>query len=277
MNKSLLLLSVATLVFAGCGGPEKTEASAPLAAAPASTAPEPRPAAALAGRAEVIRVKGKKGDKFTIAMSMTIAADLSGMPVPSGENAAQVKQMMQGEQSMTVESKIDSEVLSATDGEITIKETVTEATASGKGIFAAGAQVAANQMKGQVTTRTLDERGKVLKFETTSPSGNKDQNPLNPVFPVEAVTAGHTWEATSKVGDKSYNGKFKVERFERIGNADCAVLKIEYSEADLLTTSPITVWIDLSNGMPVKGEGSFKITDGSTGMKMDMKMSLKKL
>lgn len=217
-----------------------------------------------------LRMKGSKGDKYTLASKMQMTADVSSLPnlAPGSPQAAQMEQMKQGEQSLDVNQTAEYELKEASPNKFTWQITNTDVKASGKGVLA----LAAPRMeasKGQVRTKSYDELGKPLD---STAEGQNDLFQLT--FPKKPVKVGDVWEETVTKSGRSAKLSYKLEALEKVGSVDTAKISLKVDAGDAgKTDKPLLMWVDQATGQPVKAEGTISMVQNGLKLKVRIEMN----
>ncbi len=247
---------VLAIVLVGCG-PKAEDGVTSSSSTPAKSAMTEA----------TLRIKANKGDKFALAASMNMSADMSGVQVPPGPEGEKMKAQFAGEQSMNASATTNIEVLDVKDGKFTLKSTTTDVKTEAKGVFLMQQKTIEEDMKKE-KTRTVNDRG--------IPDGAGDKQSEGMIeFPEKAVKVGDTWEGDSSLGmGGESKATFKLEAFETMGGKDVARISMTLpKDAKATVTKPFMFWIEVATGFPLKTEGAMTMEQGP-GMKMTMEMNL---
>jgi hypothetical protein len=237
------LFFVAAALIAGCAKPDGGGSTA-------SGAPE---SAAALPEEVTLRVKAAEGDTFTMDMEMDTEVMLALQPGATPEK-----------HTMSMKAKQKHTAKEVKDGKITWEIETLEASGTGTGPFEAQAKSFAETEKGKKETRVTDERNKTVE------SGS--ESPFTLEYPEKAIKVGDSWTTKAKMLDTEAEVTFKLERFERVGDKTAAVISASVAESqNLKLTKPLLVFVDVSNGWPIKGEAEFE----SKPMGMEAKLRAK--
>jgi hypothetical protein len=206
-----------------------------------------------------LRLKASKGDKFTMVMEMDTQIQ---MPDPAGGTPQT--------HSMKMSVTKEHTCIDVTDGKMKWEEKTIDSSGTGTGPFEAQVkQMVEAEKKKAPTTEVLDERNKVVE--------STENDPFSLVYPEKPVKVGDTWEADSKMFDQDVKVTFKLDRFEKVGGKDAAVISASVSGNDKLKMiKPLVVFVDTANGWPMKGDGEFEM-EAAPGIKAKLiaKISVK--
>lgn len=199
-----------------------------------------------------LRLKAKKGDRFTMVTEMD-----NQIPVPSP--AGGPPETHSFKMSVTKEHTC----IDVSDGKMKWEEKTIDASGSGTGPFEAEIQsMVEKEKKKAPTTEVLDERNRVIE--------SSENEPFTLIYPEKAIKAGDTWEADSKMFDQNVKVTFKLERFEKVGAKDAAVISANFTGNEKLKAiTPLMVHVDSANGWPLKGGGEFEL-EVAPGIKAKM-------
>jgi hypothetical protein len=257
-HRNAILLLGAALIFAGCGPGGQTRVQ--------TTAP-----AQQQQQEVVLRYTGQPGDRDVYNTQVELIADMSQAEVPPGMEAEARKQM-EGAHRLNVEMTTERELVEVQEGRLVWRERITRATAQGEGILQAGAAFVAQQ-EGTEAVRVYDERGRLV--ETREGAGAQIQEQAFAIpYPEGPVRVGETWTEQIEVGDQQVQATIRLEGFETIQGRNAARLAVTYQTEDLQVDEPLMMWVDTATGRPLRGSGTFAMTD--RGVRMTMKMSIER-
>lgn len=201
-----------------------------------------------------LRLKAKEGDKYTMVTTVETGANL---PTPDGktENAT-----------MNLTVTEESTCTKVEDGKMTWESKNVDVQATGTGPFQAQAQAAQDSEKGKTQTKVRDERNQLV--------GETKDESLTLAYPEKAVKPGDTWKGETELMGAKTQVEFKLDRFEVVNGKTAAVIVATISGQDRLkSTAPLTLYVDIANGWPIKGEGSFEMRP-QPGITATMKVSM---
>ena len=227
---------LAALLLAGCNKPADGGSTA-------SGSPAPAPTEAT------LRLKANKGDKFTMVMEMDTQIQ---MPNPAGGSPQT--------HSMKMAVTKEHTCIDVTDGKMKWEEKTIDSSGTGTGPFEAQVkQMVEAEKKKPPTTEVLDERNRVVE--------STENDPFSLVYPEKPVKVGETWEADSKMFDQDVKITFKLDRFEKFNGKDAAVISAIFAGNEKLkVVKPLVIFVDTSNGWPIKGDGEFEM-EAAPGVK----------
>ena len=120
--------------------------------------------------------------------------------------------------------------------------------------------------KGKVETRTYDNFNRRI----LSP-GDRESNPLSVVFPEQPIKPGYAWSNDTEMNGMRVKANYKFERLETVNGKSCAVISLMFSNSASVTSpGPLLLWVDRTNGWPVKGEGKVELDSAETGLKTNL-------
>lgn len=227
---------LAALLLAGCSKPADGGSTASASSAPPPTE-------------TTLRLKANKGDKFVMVMEMDTQIQ---MPNPAGGNP--------DTHSMKMAVTKEHTCIDVTDGKMKWEEKTIDSSGTGTGPFEAQVkQMVEAEKKKPPTTEVLDERNRVVE--------STENDPFSLVYPEKPVKVGDTWEADSKMFDQDVKITFKLDRFEKFNGKDAAVISASFAGNEKLkVVKPLVIFVDTSNGWPIKGDGEFEM-EAAPGVK----------
>lgn len=209
-----------------------------------------------------LRLVAKKGDKVTMNLEMDAEADVSGLKLPPDVPADQRK-MLEGPQTMKVRSTEERVVTEVKGEEIKFEIKNLTFSAEGSGTLQQAAAGMTASEKGKVESRTYDNLNRRI-----ATSGDKDSNPLNVVFPEQAIKPGYTWSNDTEMNGMPVKANYKYEKLETVSGKECAVISLTFSNSPGVSSpGPLMLWVDRATGWPVKGEGKVALDSADTGLK----------
>jgi len=206
----------------------------------------------------LLRLKAKPGDSFTVSYRVDTEYDFPG----DGKGGPP------SHESSFVELKKLYTCKAATDEKITWETKTISVVADGSG-----------PLKGQSYEVIESERERVETLERNGQnklvSKSKD-NPLELLFPDGEVNVGDAWRGNINLQGNELVVTYHVEGFETVDGRKTVHIRGELSgDMQIRLGKPLHIWVDTSNGFPVKGHGQFLLEPpGGIKVQMDVKMTV---
>jgi hypothetical protein len=217
-----------------------------------------------------LRLSAKKGDKMTMDTEMDAVADISGLKVPDNLPPEQ-KKVLEGPQTMKIRGTDEREVIAVDGDKITWRVKNVKFEAEGTGPLQQAAAGMAATEKGKTEDRTFTTRNERVKA-----SEDKGETPLSVVYPEKAIKPGEIWSSETTFNGEKVKADYSYEKEETVDGKDCVIIKLTFSGSEHVTTpEPLRLWIDRSNGWPVKGEGTVHMENPEQGLKTDLTFKMK--
>lgn len=125
--------------------------------------------------------------------------------------------------------------------------------------------VGTGTLASRAVTLMASQKDQVQSFTRDTQNNFSDlafAHAFDTIFPQRPVVADDQWR-----GEMNLQGFKKVMRhrfggFEKVGEKDAFVIISESDSPTVKIIEPLKVWIEVSTGWPLKGEGKFEVTDG---------------
>ena len=174
-----------------------------------------------------------------------------------------------GEFKVTADMKQTMKVTGVKDGNMDFETSFTDVKATGTAPFA---DAIASSLKSTVTKMTVDSKGRVVKEEGAGDANSMSSGMI--YFPDKKVKVGDTWERSTPTGNgQNVTAKYKFEGTEKVDGIETAMISVTPVTPGAEASGKFTYWIDMSNGMAVKGNGEIKSTAGGGSMTMGFDMT----
>ncbi|HRK20575.1 MAG TPA: hypothetical protein PLX06_02120 [Fimbriimonadaceae bacterium] len=207
----------------------------------------------------VLRLKAKEGDTYSLSFRVETHFDIPG----DGKGGPPSKESTFVELDKTYVCK------SADESKSTWEVKTTRVIADGTGPMKGQALSVIDAEMGRKETIERDAQNKVIS--------ESRQNPIEFIFPQGEINVGDAWRGDMNMQGNKLMMRWTVEGFEKVDGVDAVHLRGEL-EGDRMfrLEDPLQIWVDASNGFPIKGSGNFLI-NAESGIKMQMNVKMSRL
>jgi hypothetical protein len=187
-----------------------------------------------------IRFEGKPGDAYSLQISTKTTYE-----VPGPENSPST------EEQITIDELRSYKCIKTQDGKSTWTVTTDEITASGSGSLASQAHSLMERQRGKSESFTRSSQN---KFSDISISSS-----LDPVYPNRPVGVGDQWRGEVNMQGVKALMTHAFAGFENMNGLEAFLITSTSESPTVNIIKPINLWVERSNGWPIKGEGKFEV------------------
>lgn len=129
-------------------------------------------------------------------------------------------------------------------------------------------------MKNAVMTITEDHTGHVQNASVTGVPPQLQASMQNSAtanqasYPDHPVKIGDTWSGETSSSGQKVAASYKLVKIDTVAGKQAAILEVTPEGAKVASNGPMTLSIELANGMPIEMSGSFQVMGKAENMKM---------
>ena len=126
-----------------------------------------------------------------------------------------------------------------------------EISGTGTGSMESQAYRLIENQKDKSETFTRDSQNKLSTLALSSP--------LDPVYPNRPVSVGDQWRSEVTIQGINVLVTHTFEGFEKVNGKETAIINSNPGHASVTVIKPIRTWVEISNGWPLKAEGTLEV------------------